>query len=110
MRSVLGRLAEHLRTKPAVVLAGRILMVLSCRGTDFSSGVAADVVELQLLARVPYVVNAQPQPSVRHSARAPAPYYDQHDARKAAGRGPVLRGVAGGFFAFVNILLELLVE
>ena len=53
MRSVLGRLAEHLRTKPAVVLAGRILMVLSCRGTDFSSGVAADVVELQLLARVP---------------------------------------------------------
>ena len=53
MRSVLGRLAEHLRTKLAVVLAGRILMVLSCRGTDFSSGVAADVVELQLLARVP---------------------------------------------------------
>ena len=33
-RCVLGRLAEHLRTKPAVVPVGRVLTVLSCGGTD----------------------------------------------------------------------------
>ena len=71
-RSVLGRLAERLRTKPAVVPAGRVLTVLSCRGTAFSCGLAADFVELQLIARAAHGVCAQPLPSARHSVRAPA--------------------------------------
>ena len=58
-RCVLGRLAERLRTKPAVVPAGRNLTVLSCAGTDFSCGVAVDFIELQLLARAAHGVCAQ---------------------------------------------------
>ena len=33
-------------------------------------------------------------------------HYDQHDARKAAGRGHMPCGAAGGLFALANILLE----
>ena len=69
---MLGRLAERLRTKPAVVPAGRVLTVLSCRGTAFACGLAADFVELQLIARAAHGVCAQPLPSARHSVRAPA--------------------------------------
>ena len=85
-RSVLGRLTDRLRTKPAVVPAGRVLTVLSCRGTAFSCGVAADFVELQLIARATHVVCAQPLPLARHSTRAPAAHLPTVNVRFAAAR------------------------